>query len=409
VTALEMETGEIVIFQGKTTLFATGGGGRIFASSTNAFINMGDGLGMAARAGIPLEDMEFWQFHPTGVAGAGVLITEGVRGEGGILLNKNGERFMERYAPTMKDLASRDVVSRAMATEIKEGRGAGPHGDYILLKLDHLGPEVINKRLPGIREIALKFANVDPVKEPIPVVPTCHYQMGGIPTNYHGEVVVPQGGNPNAAIPGFYAAGECGCASIHGANRLGTNSLTDLLVMGKSSALSMLEFLKSDGARHPDLPPNAGDYSVGRVAALDGKKGGANVDKTRGEIQRTMQAHCGVFRFPDMLVAGVEKIKGLADAVANLEIGDKSKVFNTARIEALEVQNLYETARATMISAEARKETRGAHDRADFHQRDDQNWLKHSLWYKQGDRLDYKPVNLKPLTVETFPPKARIY
>ena len=409
VTALEMETGEMVIFHARSVLFATGGGGRIYHSSTNAFINTGDGLGMAARAGIPLEDMEFWQFHPTGVAGAGVLITEGVRGEGGILLNKNGERFMERYAPTMKDLASRDVVSRAMATEIKEGRGAGPNGDYILLKLDHLGPDVINKRLPGIREIALKFANMDPVKEPIPVVPTCHYQMGGIPTNYHGEVVVPAGGNPSAVVPGLYAAGECGCASIHGANRLGTNSLTDLLVMGKASALSMLEFLKSDGLKHGELPKGAGDESIARVAALDAKKGGANPDKTRADIQRTMQAHCGVFRFPDLLVEGVAKIKSFGDAVANLEIGDKSRVFNTARIEALELQNLYEVARATMISAEARKETRGAHDRADFHQRDDQNWLKHSLWYKQGDRLDYKPVNLKPLTVETIPPKARVY
>ncbi len=353
--------------------------------------------------------MEFWQFHPTGVAGAGVLITEGVRCEGGYLLNKNGERFMERYAPTMKDLASRDVVSRAMATEIKEGRGCGPNGDFILLKLDHLGADVINKRLPGIRESAIKFANIDPVKEPIPVVPTCHYQMGGIPTNYHGEVVVPSGGNNASVVPGFYAAGECGCASIHGANRLGTNSLTDLLVMGKSSALSMLEFIAAEGSKHRDLPAGAGDESRARVAALDARKGGASVDKTRTDIQRTMQAHCGVFRFPDLLVAGVEKIKSFGDAVANLEIGDKSRVFNTARIEALELQNLYEVARATMISAEARKETRGAHDRADFHQRDDVNWLKHTLWYKQGDRLEYKPVNLKPLSVETFPPKARVY
>ena len=409
VSALEMETGEIVIFQAKAILFATGGAGRIYHSSTNAFINTGDGLGMAARAGVPLEDMEFWQFHPTGVAGAGVLITEGVRGEGGYLLNKNGERFMERYAPTMKDLASRDVVSRAMATEIKEGRGLGEHGEYVLLKLDHLGLDTIEKRLPGIREIALKFANVDPVKDPIPVVPTAHYQMGGIPTNYHGEVVVPRGSDKEAVMPGFFAAGECGCASIHGANRLGTNSLTDLLVMGKSSALSMLDFIKSEGPKHRELPKGAGDYSLSRVAALDGKKGGASVDKTRSEIQRTMQAHCGVFRFPDMLVQGVEKIKACADNVANLEIGDKSKVFNTARIEALELQNLYEVARATMISAEARKETRGAHDRADHHQRDDVNWLKHTLWYKEGDRLEYKAVNLKPLSVETIPPKARVY
>jgi succinate dehydrogenase / fumarate reductase flavoprotein subunit len=415
VTALEMETGEAMIFHAKATLFATGGAGRIFASSTNAFINTGDGLGMAARAGIPLEDMEFWQFHPTGVAGAGVLITEGVRGEGGILLNKNGERFMERYAPTMKDLASRDVVSRAMATEIKEGRGAGPNADYILLKLDHLGPEVINKRLPGIREIAIKFANVDPVKEPIPVVPTCHYQMGGIPTNYHGEVVVPKGGNSNSIVAGFYAAGECGCASIHGANRLGTNSLTDLLVMGKSSGDSMVKFIKENNTHKP-LPADAGEYSRLRIQKLDTQTSGESVHEVGAEMRRTMQAHCGVFRFPEMLVAGVEKIKQVAERAEKLEIKDKSKVFNTARIEALELQNLVEVAKATMISAEARKETRGAHDRADFHDRpgfvagrDDQNWLKHTLWYKDGNKLEYKPVNLKPLSVESFEPKARVY
>jgi len=404
VTALEMETGEISIFHAKATLFATGGAGRIFASSTNAFINTGDGLGMAARAGIPLEDMEFWQFHPTGVAGAGVLITEGVRGEGGYLLNKNGERFMERYAPTMKDLASRDVVSRAMATEIKEGRGMGPEADHVLLKLDHLGLETIDKRLPGIREIAMKFANVDPVKEPIPVVPTVHYQMGGIPSNYHGEVVTAQG-----RVPGFYAAGECGCASIHGANRLGTNSLTDLLVMGKSSGQSMVAFIRGEGAAHRPLPQDADDYSRSRVSRLDNQAQGEPVHEVRAEMQRTMQAHCGVFRFPDLLTAGVEKIKAMAERAKRTGIKDKSKVFNTARIEALELDNLVEAARATMISANARQESRGAHDRADFHKRDDANWLKHSLWFRDGDRLEYKPVNLKPLTVETFVPKARVY
>jgi succinate dehydrogenase / fumarate reductase flavoprotein subunit len=409
VTALEMETGEVVLFQGKATLFATGGAGRIFSSSTNAFINTGDGLGMAARAGIPLEDMEFWQFHPTGVAGAGVLITEGVRGEGGILLNKSGERFMERYAPTMKDLASRDVVSRAMATEIKEGRGAGEHGDHILLKLDHLGPEVIAKRLPGIREIAIKFANVDPVKDPIPVVPTCHYQMGGIPTNYRGEVVVPAGGDPARAVPGFYAAGECGCASIHGANRLGTNSLTDLLVMGKSAGTSMAEFIRAHPAAHRDLPAGAGEASLARLARLDGQQGGEDVAAVRDEIQRTMQAHCGVFRFPDLLRQGVDRIRALGERVGRTQIRDRSRVFNTARIEALELDNLYETARATMVSAEARKETRGAHDREDFHARDDARWLRHTLWYREGDRLEYKPVNLRPLSVESIEPKARVY
>jgi succinate dehydrogenase / fumarate reductase, flavoprotein subunit len=415
VTAMEMETGETMIFQAKATVFATGGAGRIYASSTNAFINTGDGLGMAARAGIPLEDMEFWQFHPTGVAGAGVLITEGVRGEGGILLNGNGERFMERYAPTMKDLASRDVVSRAMATEIKEGRGAGPNKDYILLKLDHLGPEVINKRLPGIREIAVKFANVDPIKEPIPVVPTCHYQMGGIPTNYLGEVVVPKDGNPNSVVPGFYAAGEVGCASIHGANRLGTNSLTDLLVMGKSAGDSMIEFIKQN-PNHKELPANAGQASLDRLAKLENQKDGESVHGVGDAMRQTMQAHCGVFRFPDMLTKGVEKIKEVALRAERLEIKDKSKTFNTARIEALELQNLIEVAVSTMVSAENRKETRGAHDRADFHDRpgfvngrDDENWLKHSLWYKGTDKIEYKPVNLNPLTVESFAPKARTY
>jgi len=409
VTALEMETGEAVLFQGKATLLATGGAGRIFSSSTNAFINTGDGLGMAARAGIPLQDLEFWQFHPTGVAGAGVLITEGVRGEGGILLNKDGERFMERYAPTMKDLASRDVVSRAMATEIKEGRGAGEHADHILLKLDHLGPEVIDKRLPGIREIALKFANVDCAKDPIPVVPTAHYQMGGIPSNYRGEVVVPAGGDPATVVAGLYAAGECGCASIHGANRLGTNSLTDLLVMGRSAGMSMVDFIRAHGAAHPGLPKDAGQASLARVARLDAQAGGEDVSAVRDEIQRTMQAHCGVFRFPDLLRQGVEMIRALGERVARTAVKDKSKVFNTARIEALELDNLYETARATLFSAEARHETRGAHDREDFHARDDVNWLKHSLWYRDGDRLAYKPVNLKPLTVESFEPKARVY
>ena len=404
VTALEMETGEMVIFHAKATLFATGGAGRIFHSSTNAFINTGDGLGMAARGGIPLEDLEFWQFHPTGVAGAGVLITEGVRGEGGYLLNKNGERFMERYAPTMKDLASRDVVSRAMATEIKEGRGVGEHADHVLLKLDHLGLETIEKRLPGIREIAKKFANVDPVTQPIPVVPTVHYQMGGIPTNFRGEVVVAG----NALVPGFYAAGECGCASIHGANRLGTNSLTDLLVMGKSAGMTMIEYMRGRNSPRP-LPADAADLSRQRLDRLSSQTGGEDVSEVRADMQRTMQAHCGVFRFPDLLSQGVDKIKAIAERAKRTQIKDKSKVFNTARIEALELDNLIEVARATMVLAHARQESRGAHDRADFPKRDDVKWLKHSLWYRDGDRLEYKPVTLKPLSVESFEPKARVY
>jgi len=409
VTALEMETGEAVVFHAKATLLATGGAGRIFAASTNAFINTGDGLGMAARAGIPLQDMEFWQFHPTGVHGAGVLITEGVRGEGGYLLNKNGERFMERYAPNAKDLASRDVVSRAMTTEIKEGRGCGPDADHVMLKLDHLGAEVINQRLPGIREIAIKFANADPIRESIPVVPTVHYQMGGVPANYLGEVVAPAQGDPEAVVRGLYAAGECSCVSVHGANRLGTNSLLDLLVFGKSSGEQMVKAIRESPVAHKPLPKDAADRSQARLARLDAARSGERVAELSSDLRRTMQAHCGVFRFPELLSEGVEKMKALAARAERSFIDDKSKVFNTARIEALELDNLVETAMSTAVSAEARKESRGAQSRSDFAERDDANWLKHSLWYKAGNRLDYKPVHLKPLSVDSFEPKVRTY
>jgi succinate dehydrogenase / fumarate reductase flavoprotein subunit len=408
VTALEMETGEAMILQAKATLFATGGAGRIFAASTNAFINTGDGLGMAARAGIPLEDMEFWQFHPTGVAGAGVLITEGVRGEGGILLNCNGERFMERYAPNLKDLASRDVVSRSMDQEIKEGRGCGPHKDYVLLKLDHLGPEVIMKRLPSIREIAITFANVDPIKEPIPVVPTIHYQMGGIPTNMHGQVIAPRDGDPNVVVPGFYAIGECACVSVHGANRLGTNSLLDLLVFGRAAG-SFIGEQRLERRQHKDLPRDAGDAAMARLARLDASTGGERVADVAHTLRRTMQAHCGVFRNQQLLSEGVTKIMELEQRVKRIAIDDKSKTFNTARVEALELDNLIETAKASIVSAEARRESRGAQARSDYPARDDANWLKHTLWFRDGNRLDYKPVRMKPLTVEAFPPKARTY
>ncbi len=408
VVAYEMETGDVMILQAKTTVFATGGAGRIFAASTNAFINTGDGLGMAARAGIPLEDMEFWQFHPTGVAGAGVLITEGVRGEGGILLNAQGERFMERYAPNLKDLASRDVVSRSMDQEIKEGRGVGPHKDHVLLKLDHLGPDVILKRLPSIREIALKFANVDCIREPIPVVPTIHYQMGGVPTNVHGQVVAPRDGDPNAVVNGLYAVGECACVSVHGANRLGTNSLLDLLVFGRAAGNHIVA-QNLPAQAHLPLPRDAGDASRARLARLDGAASGESVPEVAQAIRRTMQAHCGVFRNQELLSEGVRMVMELDARAARTAIADHSRVFNTARVEALELDNLIETAKATIVSAEARRESRGAQARSDYPNRDDANWLKHTLWYRDGNRLAYKPVNLKPLSVEAFPPKARTY
>jgi succinate dehydrogenase / fumarate reductase flavoprotein subunit len=405
VTAMELETGEVTIFHTKATIFATGGAGRIYHSSTNAFINTGDGLGMAARAGVPLEDMEFWQFHPTGVAGAGVLITEGVRGEGGILRNASGERFMERYAPNLKDLASRDIVSRAMTTEINEGRGCGPDKDHVLLDITHLAPENIMKRLPGIREISIQFAGVDPIKAPIPVVPTCHYQMGGIPTNYKGQVVVPKDGNPNTPIVGFYAAGECACASVHGANRLGTNSLLDLLVFGKSAGETVVEDFQSGNLSLKPLPADAADASLARLARLENQTGGESVFDVGLEMRRTMQKHAGVFRFDDLLKEGVSKMAEVAERAKRTEIADKSKVWNIARMEALELDNLIEVARATIVSAEARKESRGAHVRDDApdtaenpNGRDDENWLKHTLWYSEGNRLDYKPVNLKPMS-----------
>ncbi len=416
VTALEMETGEITIFHAKATLFATGGAGRIYYSSTNAFINTGDGLGMAARAGIPLEDMEFWQFHPTGVSGAGVLITEGVRGEGGILRNSSGERFMERYAPNAKDLASRDVVSRAMTTEIKEGRGCGPNKDYVLLDITHLDPKVIMSRLPGIREISIQFAGVDPIKEPIPVVPTCHYQMGGIPTNYTGRVVIPQGSDPEVVVPGFYAAGECACASVHGANRLGTNSLLDLLVFGKASGEAVIEDFKKMPKAHKELPKDAADLSLARINRLNTQTNGESVHEVQLAMRRVMQEHAGVFRFGDMLKQGVEKIMQIAERAARTEIKDKSQVFNTARVEALELDNLIEVAKATMVSAEGRKESRGAHVRDDApdtpefpNGRNDKEWLKHTLWYRDGNRLAYKPVHFQPLTVEPIELKKRAY
>jgi succinate dehydrogenase / fumarate reductase flavoprotein subunit len=415
VTALEMETGDIHVLEAKTTLLATGGAGRIFAASTNAFINTGDGLGMAARAGIPLEDMEFWQFHPTGVAGAGVLLTEGCRGEGAILLNSNGERFMERYAPTLKDLAPRDFVSRSMDQEIKEGRGCGPNKDYVLLKLDHLGAETIMKRLPSVFEIGHNFANVDITREPIPVVPTIHYQMGGIPTNVNGQVVVQSGDVHNQVVNGLYAVGECSCVSVHGANRLGTNSLLDLLVFGRAAGNHIVDFNNKQRAHKP-LPKDATDRTLARLSRLDNATTGEYAQHVANDLRASMQLHAGVFRTQKSMDEGVVKIAELRERVNAINLKDKSKVFNTARIEALEVDNLIEAAQATIVSAAARHESRGAHtvddyaDSAEFpNGRNDKEWHKHTLWYSEGNRLSYKPVQMKPLTVDSVPLKVRTF
>ncbi|MDP1602143.1 MAG: succinate dehydrogenase flavoprotein subunit [Legionella sp.] len=410
VTAMCIETGEVVFFETRVCILATGGAGRIYQSTTNAYINTGDGFGMALRAGIPLQDMEMWQFHPTGIAGAGTLVTEGCRGEGGYLINKDGERFMERYAPRVKDLASRDVVARSMALELRAGKGFDPTGiDHVKLKLDHLGADLIMSRLPGIRELSMKFAGVDPIIEPIPVVPTCHYSMGGIPTNMHGQVINHKNGQ-DTIVEGLYAVGECACVSVHGANRLGGNSLLDLVVFGRAAGLHVDELWQSNGL--PDMPYISDDdifASMARYNRWETSTDGESPAVIRDAMQRVMQEDFGVFRTGAIMEEGLRRLGALRERLANATLSDKSLVFNTERVSALELDNLMATAYATAQSALARTESRGAHSREDFPERDDANWIKHTLYLEEEGRIDYRPVNTAPKYVEPFEPKERVY
>lgn len=407
VVAMCIATGELLFMESKAVILATGGGGLIFKSTTNAYINTGDGLGMVLRAGYPLQDMEMWQFHPTGLYGAGVLITEGARGEGGYLVNNKGEKFMEKYAPVAKDLASRDVVSRSIATEVKLGNGCGEKGEYANLMLMHLGEDIIKTRLPEIRELAIMFANADPIKDPLPVVPTCHYMMGGIPTNRFGQVLTVDPKGNDKVVEGLYAVGECACVSVHGANRLGGNSLLDLVVFGRAAGNHVAEYITS---RDHEIIVSEDEVnkSVEKISKLNESNGGESVGRIRDDLRQIMQDDFGVFRNGTDMDAGLNKLQKIEERIKNITIEDKSKEFNTARIEALELENLFLVAKATAVAAIDRTESRGAHSREDYKERDDKNWLKHTLYFSNNN-MSYRPVNLSPLTMEKFEPTARKY